>query len=206
MFLTFASIAGASYLVGSFPTAYLLVKWKTQQDVRKVGTGNVGALNSFEVTRSKVVGIGVLVVDLAKGAAAIMLCCSLFGNSLVFLGLSAAGVIIGHNYPIWLRFQGGRGLAPAAGALLVINWIFVIVWCAVWLITYGVARNVHKGNIVAIVVTPIISALLAGSMVEWGVLQKDDSGLFILLGFLLSTLLFLRHFKPLKEMLSKKAH
>ncbi|MEK6570159.1 MAG: glycerol-3-phosphate acyltransferase [Bacteroidota bacterium] len=194
-----------SYFIGSLPTAYLLVKWKTHQDVRKMGTGNVGALNSYEVTRSKFVGLTVLAVDLIKGALAVVLTRSWSGGSFVFLGLAALAVVVGHNYPVWLSFKGGRGLAPAAGAVLVVNWVFVIVWGAMWALTYFLTKNIHKGNIFAIVVTPFLTLLLSGSMVDWGMLEVGDRESFVLLGFLLCAFLFLRHLQPLKEILSGKS-
>ena len=204
MLLTFVAVAGASYLIGSLPTAYLLVKWKTHQDVRKMGSGNVGALNSYEVTRSKFVGLTVLVIDFLKGVLAVTLSRVVFGEALLILGLAAVSVVVGHNYPIWLSFKGGRGLAPAAGAVLFVNWLFVIIWSVLWALAYTFTRNIHKGNILAIVLTPFIFALLSSHMVEWGMLREEDSSMFILFGFLLCTLFFLRHLRPLKEILFKK--
>jgi glycerol-3-phosphate acyltransferase PlsY len=203
--VTYVAIVGMSYLIGSFPTAYLLVKWKTQQDVRRMGTGNVGALNSYEVTGSRFVGIAVLVVDLTKGVLSVVLTYGLFGRSFMLLGLSALSVVVGHNYNIWLGFKGGRGLAAAAGAVLVVNWVFVLVWGALWFITYRVTKNIHKGNVLAIVVTPFVGALLSQKMVDWGMLRGEDAGLFVVFGFLLCTLLFLRHLQPIKEILSGKS-
>jgi glycerol-3-phosphate acyltransferase PlsY len=204
VFLTYVAVVGVSYLIGSLPTAYLLVKWKTQQDVRKMGTGNVGALNSYEVTGSRFVGLAVLLVDLMKGASSVLLARFLSDGSFKFLGLSALGVVVGHNYNVWLGFKGGRGLAAAAGAVLVVNWVFVAVWGALWSGTYMLTKNIHKGNVFAIVVTPFVAGLLSEKMVDWGMLRGEDTGLFVVFGFLLCTLLFLRHLQPIKEILSGK--
>jgi glycerol-3-phosphate acyltransferase PlsY len=205
MLVTYVAIVGVSYLIGSFPTAYLLVKWKTQQDVRKMGTGNVGALNSYEVTGSRVVGFAVLIVDLIKGVFSVLLARFLSDGAFTFLGLSALSVVVGHNYNVWLGFKGGRGLAAAAGAVLVVNWVFVVVWGALWFVAYLPTRNVHKGNVLAIVVTPFVGALLSQKMVDWEMLKGEDAGLFVVFGFLLCTLLFLRHLQPIKEILSGKS-
>jgi glycerol-3-phosphate acyltransferase PlsY len=204
VFLTYVVVVGVSYLIGSLPTAYLLVKWKTQQDVRKMGTGNVGALNSYEVTGSRFVGLAVLLVDLMKGAFSVLLTRFLSDGTFTFLGLSALSVVVGHNYNVWLGFKGGRGLAAAAGAVLVVNWVFVAVWGALWSVTYMLTKNIHKGNVLAIVVTPFVAALLSEKMVDWGLLKQEDTSLFIVFGFLLCTLLFLRHLQPIREMLSGK--
>ena len=204
MFLTYVAVVGVSYAIGSLPTAYLLVKWKTRQDVRKMGTGNVGALNSYEVTGSRFVGLAVLAIDLVKGAVSVLLARLLSGGSFTFLALSALSVVAGHCYPVWLRFRGGRGLASAAGAVLIVNWIFVLVWCTLWCVAYSLTKNVHKGNVSAIVLTPLIAALLSQWMVGWGLLKEEDTALFIVFGFVLCTLLFLRHLQPIKEILSGK--
>jgi glycerol-3-phosphate acyltransferase PlsY len=204
VFFTYVAVVGVSYLIGSLPTAYLLVKRKTQQDVRKMGSGNVGALNSYEVTGSRSVGLAVLVADLMKGAFSVLMARFLCDGSFAFLGLSVLSVVVGHCYPAWLGFKGGRGLAPAAGAVLMVNWIFVLVWCTLWCVTYLLTKNVHKGNISAIVITPFIAALLSQKMVDWGLLKQEDTVLFVVFGFLLCTLLFLRHLQPIKEMLCGK--
>jgi glycerol-3-phosphate acyltransferase PlsY len=205
VFFTYVAIAVVSYLIGSLPTAYLLVKWKTQQDVRKMGSGNVGALNSYEVTGSRSVGLSVLIADLAKGAFAVLVARFICDGSFGFLGFSVLSVVVGHCYPAWLGFKGGRGLAPAAGAVLIVNWIFVVVWCTIWCVSYFLTRNVHKGNLSAIVMTPFIAALLSQKMVDWGLLREEETVLFVFFGFLLCTLLFLRHLQPVKEILSGKS-
>jgi glycerol-3-phosphate acyltransferase PlsY len=167
-----------------------------------MGTGNVGALNSYEVTGSRLVGLAVLAVDLVKGAVSVLFARLLSDGSFTFLALSAFCVVLGHCYPVWLSFKGGRGLASAAGAVLVVNWIFVLVWCALWFVTYLLTRNVHKGNVSAIAVTPFIAALLSQRMVDWGLLRQEDTTLFIVFGFLLCALLFTRHLQPIREILS----
>jgi glycerol-3-phosphate acyltransferase PlsY len=204
VFLTYVAVAGVSYLIGSLPTAYLVVKWRTQQDIRKMGSGNVGALNSYEITGSRLVGLAVLLVDLIKGTLSVLVA-RLFDSSFAVLGLSVLSVVVGHCYPAWLGFKGGRGLAAAAGAVLVVNWVFVLVWCSLWSVTYLLTRNVHKGNVSAIVVTPFIAALLSRRMVDWGLLKEELTLQFVAFGFLLCTLLFLRHLQPIKEILSRKS-
>ena len=123
-FLSFLS----GYLVGSFPTGYLLVKRKSNLDITVSGSGNAGAFNASVVTGSKVLGIAVGLIDGLKGAAAVLI-----GELLLpgFWGsaVGVLGAVIGHNYPVWLRFKGGRGLATACGGLLLLGPSYVIVWC-----------------------------------------------------------------------------
>jgi acyl phosphate:glycerol-3-phosphate acyltransferase len=140
----------AGYLIGSFPTAYLAVRWKSNVDIRKTGSGNVGTLNSFQVTRSKAVGVTVLIVDVLKGVVAVMV-----GRMLVpglpFVGVAFAGAaaVVGHTYPIWLLFKGGRGLATAAGAMGSVSFPLVAAWMAAWGIGFAFTRVVNVASFAA---------------------------------------------------------
>ncbi|MDE3058258.1 MAG: glycerol-3-phosphate acyltransferase, partial [Bacteroidota bacterium] len=117
-----------SYLIGSFPTAYFVVKRNTQKDIRSLGSGNVGGMNAYEVTGNKFVGILVVGIDALKGIVVVLAVKLLISSAVdvVIVGMTAG--IIGHCYPVWLKFHGGRGLAIGAGMLLVTAWIFVAVW------------------------------------------------------------------------------
>jgi glycerol-3-phosphate acyltransferase PlsY len=147
-------------VIGSLPTAYFMVRWKSKVDIRKAGSGNVGTLNSYLVTRSKVVGITVLIVDLLKGAVSVVV-----GRALVpelpFIGSALAGIaaVIGHTYPVWLGFKGGRGLAPAAGVMAVVSPLLVAAWLIGWGIGFAIFRAVNIASIIACWL--LIAALIA---------------------------------------------
>ena len=145
------------YLIGSIPTAYLVVMWKAQLDIRGKGSGNVGALNAFEVSGSKLVGALVLLLDLGKGAIAVWLVSRLFGDDLWIRGMAGIGAVVGHNYSFWLRFRGGRGLSTAAGVMLGLDWILVVLWCLLWIACYLYPRNVHVANISASLLSPVLT-------------------------------------------------
>ena len=148
------------YLIGSIPTAFLAVRWKSKVDIRKTGSGNVGTLNSYEVTRSKAVGLTVLVVDVLKGVAAVAV-----GRTLVpglpFVGVAVAGTaaVIGHSYPVWLLFKGGRGLATAAGAMGSLSFPLVGALLAAWGIGFAITRAVNVASFIACVL--LLCLLLA---------------------------------------------
>jgi glycerol-3-phosphate acyltransferase PlsY len=148
------------YIIGSFPTAFLAVRWKSKADIRKTGSGNVGTLNSYEVTRSKAVGLTVLVVDVLKGASAVALGWTLVPG-LPFVGAAFAGTaaVIGHSYPIWLLFKGGRGLATAAGAMGSLSFPLVGAWLAAWGIGFAITRAVNAASFIACVL--LLGLLLA---------------------------------------------
>ena len=128
------AVAIAAYLIGSFPTAYVIGKQARGIDISKNGTGNVGAMNAYEVTGSKMIGIAVGAIDIMKGTVATSLAEYALGPT---AGIVAAFfTVLGHNYSIFLRFKGGRGLATAAGALLVIQPLCV----AIYVVVYSILR------------------------------------------------------------------
>jgi glycerol-3-phosphate acyltransferase PlsY len=186
------------YIIGSIPTAYVLVRWKSRVDIRKTGSGNVGTLNSFLVTRSWSVGAIVLIVDLLKGSGAVLVG-SLVGGGTAIAAVSAGiSAILGHIFPIWLEFRGGKGLAPAAGAVLAIIWVVVPVWMFFWLCSFAVMRNTDPANAFASV---IVLALAAGIPPE---VYAHFAGLYdagVLRWFvvLVMGIILLRHVVPVKE-------
>ena len=115
-------------------------------DIREVGSGNVGTLNSYAVTRSKPVALGVLAGDLLKGALAVVLAREVLAGGFVVESVAGIGAVLGHNFPFSLRFRGGRGLAPAAGAMLVLGWPVVPVWLLLWGIAYLFLKEVNLAN------------------------------------------------------------
>jgi acyl phosphate:glycerol-3-phosphate acyltransferase len=143
------------YILGSIPTAYLAVRWQSKLDIRTAGSGNAGALNSFEVTRSRAVGIAVLLADLGKGIAAVLLT-SRFGGDIGAQMAATLAVVAGHNYPVWLWFKGGRGLATAAGASLIVFWGLVPAWCFLWAVGFAVLRSVNPASAVACVLSAAV--------------------------------------------------
>ncbi len=145
------------YLVGSIPFSYLAARMSDGIDLRHSGTGNLGAMNSYESTGKKWVGVVVFILDFLKGTAV-----ALFARSFaygIFAPVAAASlaVIIGHNHSVFMKFRGGRGLSAAAGALLQINPFALILWVVMWLTGYFVIKkNVHVANITASLMTPIL--------------------------------------------------
>jgi len=126
-----------AYLIGSFPTAYFFVKGFTGQDIRKIGSGNVGAINAWRTLKKaglgKLATIGflvILVIDIAKGALAIFLAQKILLAPHLFIGwgLAAFFVVLGHNYSIFLKFSGGRGAACLIGILLYLDILALLVW------------------------------------------------------------------------------
>ena len=186
------------YCIGSFPTAYLFVKWKTRIDIRKAGTGNVGARNTYDVTGSKRLGVVVLVIDLLKGVLAVVLLLVLFDREFGTMAISGIGAVLGHNYPVWINFKGGRGLATAAGVMLVLGWVFVGAWAIAWFIVNRFAHNVHIANVVATAVSPFVVLIIPVKNLPLFVSTTGGS-LFIVVT-ILCLLILLRHVEPIIEL------
>lgn len=165
MLSLFAS-AVLGYLLGSFPTAYLVVRWKASVDIRKEGSGNVGSLNSYLVSRSFWVGAAVLLIDLAKGALAVILAKTAHNGAFDPAVVAGCAAVIGHNYPAWLGFRGGRGLAPAAGVMLALGWPAVAAWLLLWAVAYAPLREVNAANAAASLAILILFLLLPGEWLE----------------------------------------
>ena len=172
-------------------------------DIRTSGSGNVGAMNAFEVTNSKRIGIMVLLGDLLKGTIAVVVGFLIFGSSnQTAIGIISVAVVLGHNYPVWLRFKGGRGLSTAAGVMLVMNWVFVALWCALWGILYKLMKDIHRANIIASFASPLILFLLPRNILDVTLPRfvLPETALYV--SFSICALILLRHTEQLRLMFS----
>jgi glycerol-3-phosphate acyltransferase PlsY len=129
-----------SYLLGSFPSGYVLARLFYGKDLRKEGSGNVGTLNSLRVTRSKSLSIAVLIIDVAKGYFALLVASFLIIPD--YFIVPALTVIIGHMYPVWLGGRGGRGLATLAGVFLFLKPEIVGIWWLMFSLFYVFLVNI----------------------------------------------------------------
>ena len=163
LILAYILIVLAAYLLGSIPTGYLVARAKGI-DIRTVGSGNIGATNAFRVL-GKPAGVFVLLTDALKGWFAVWVMAVWILNTVappdpsdglrtiaaIIAGLFA---VIGHNYPCWLKFKGGKGIATSAGVLVaLVPWALVII-LSVWILLVLTTRYVSIGSIAAGVVLP----------------------------------------------------
>ena len=153
-------LIAAGYLIGSIPFALLLARRWGAADLRQVGSGNLGAANVLR-TSGTPLGLTVMILDVGKGAATVLAAYVAAGsnNSMAAAGAAA---IVGHIYPIWLRFHGGKGVAVAAGVFSVLAPLASVVAAAVFFATVGLTRIVSLGSVAATVTLPSI-AWLTGS-------------------------------------------
>ncbi|MCX7634039.1 MAG: glycerol-3-phosphate 1-O-acyltransferase PlsY [Turneriella sp.] len=149
------AIAFAAYLVGSFPTAYLVVRWLKGIDIRTVGSGNVGATNAMRVL-GKRWGIAILMVDALKGFVPVLLVLNHFPGSESQRYAMLAGIctMLGHAFPVWLRFRGGKSVATGLGVMLALVPLAVLAVLPVFVLVVVLSRYVSLGSIVAALLLP----------------------------------------------------
>ena len=197
----------SSYLIGSIPFSFFMVKMFHNKNIITEGSGNAGAMNSYELSNNKLTGIIVLLIDLLKGALVVLIYNSFLKPDISLLYISAFWVVLGHNTSIFLGFKGGRGLSTAAGIFLLINPYLIISWILMWFAGYYVIRkNVHIANSIAL----IGSTILAFSTPDQLLSAFDFLGIGHYIGIKLlysvvSILILIKHIKPLKELLATGA-
>ncbi len=155
-------VAIVAYIIGSIPTGYLIVKAKTGQDIRTVGSGSTGATNVKRVLGKNYFFL-VMLLDALKGALPVVLA-KLFATVGVSLGLApviaAIAVIIGHSKSIFLQFKGGKSVASGVGTILALNWVVGIVIALVWGVITYTTKYVSVGSIIALVISPFVMYFL----------------------------------------------
>lgn len=170
------------YLLGSIPFGLLLTRLAGTQDIRAIGSGNIGATNVLRTGR-KGLAAATLLCDVLKGAAAVVLANWLFGRDAALLAGLAA--FLGHVFPVWLRFKGGKAVATYIGILLGIavlgaSWIPLVAFLALWLAVAAVSRYSSLAALVACAATPAIL---------WATGDRREAALFLLL----SVVVFIKH-------------
>lgn len=148
-----ALLAVLAYLVGSFPTAYVIGKNVRGIDISRKGTGSIGAMNAYAVTGSKTIGIVVGAIDILKGLVVTLLAQYKFG--LTASVIAALFVVLGHNYSIFMRFKGGRGLATAAGSFLIIQPVCVAIYLLVYFVLRAAKLKLYFSSVSGILIASI---------------------------------------------------
>lgn len=189
------------YLIGSFPTAYFLLKKSKGIDITKTGSGNVGAMNSFEITKSKSIGFSVLIIDALKGWLSAFLSYELIENNFSITVLGLIFAIIGHCYSPWIKFKGGRGLATSAGGAIFISLPVLFIWSILWLIFYSIKKDIHFGNIFATILSLIIPFLFSKEIISFSFIQPKNQIEFPIFISLIMIIILSKHFEPLKSLL-----
>jgi glycerol-3-phosphate acyltransferase PlsY len=184
--LHFAIAFALGYLCGSIPFGVLLTRLTGGPDLRAVGSGNIGATNVLRTGR-KGLAAATLAGDMLKGTVAVLLAGYILGHD--FAIAAAIGAFLGHLFPVWLRFRGGKGVATYIGLLLGLAWPAAVFFCAVWLAIAALSRYSSLAALIASAVTPPFL---------WWRSDPRDAAVFLLL----SVLLWIMHGANIARLLS----
>lgn len=180
----FYAAAALGYLLGSVPFGLVLTKLAGHGDVRRIGSGNIGATNVLR-TGSKGLAALTVLLDGGKGAAAFWIA-GLLGPDMAVL--AGGGAFLGHLFPVWLRFRGGKGVATALGILIAASWAAGLLACLTWLAAAAAFRYSSLAALAALAVAPVCMWHLAD-------LQRTEFAAF------LAVLVFVRHHANIRRLL-----
>jgi glycerol-3-phosphate acyltransferase PlsY len=157
--ITILLIPAVAYLLGSIPFGLLVAKVFGRGDVRKEGSGNIGATNVSRVA-GPLAGILTLLLDGAKGAAAVLVAGRYSNDSAMWMVIAGLAALVGHCFPVWLKFKGGKGVATAAGVYLALCPPAFLAGLILFLLVAGVSRYVSLGSVAAAVAMPLLMYFL----------------------------------------------
>lgn len=190
---TLGLTAAAGYLLGSIPFGVILTRMGGAGDVRQIGSGNIGATNVLRTGR-KDLALATLLLDAGKGAAALLLARWLFDND-VAAAIAGGAAFLGHLFPVWLGFKGGKGVATFFGLMIAAWWPLGLVAAGLWLLTAALFRISSLSALVASAATPVLSLLPIAA------LGLPTSMPITLVAALAAVLIWVRHHQNISRLL-----
>ena len=176
-----------SYLMGSIPFGFMLTKIFLKKDIREIGSGNIGATNALR-TGNKVIGYLTLILDILKAVVPIIYV-KIFYEDFVYVASLCA--FLGHVFPIWLKFKGGKGVATYVGILFAINFYFGIIFAISWFITFFISKYSSLSSLVGAASIPVYLLILT----------QFDQVIFFTIMFVL---IFFTHRENIKRLKNKE--
>ena len=198
MILATLLIAAVAYLLGSVPTGYLLVRLFRNEDIRSIGSGNIGATNVLR-SGSKGLGAATFLLDVLKGCAAVWIGALLASVVLPDMplrnaqALAAVAAVIGHMFPVWLRFKGGKGVATGFGVFLVAAPLAALAAITVFAVVLLLSRYVSLASILGAASFPPFA---------WMLVRGDKPAFFIAAQIIVSLLIILKHHQNIRRLLA----
>ena len=177
----------ASYLMGSIPFGFILTKIFLKKDIREIGSGNIGATNALR-TGNKTIGYSTLVLDIFKAVAPVIYVKVFYQD---FLYIASLCAFLGHVFPIWLKFKGGKGVATYVGILFAINIYFGVIFTISWFVTFFISKYSSLSSLVGAASIPIYLLILT----------QFDQGIFFTIMFVL---IFFTHRENIKRLKNKE--
>jgi len=179
------------YLLGSIPVGFLLVRWKKNIDIRTVGSGNIGATNVTRVL-GKPWGVSVAIFDMAKGGVLVLMCKYLLGMDPMALTVIGIASVLGHNFPVWLRFKGGKGVSTTYGVLFALCPLGALLSGAVWYVTMRITKYVSVASMASVCLAPFFMKLLG------------SHPYYVYGGVILAFLVLIRHKSNIRNLIEGK--
>ena len=176
-----------SYLMGSIPFGFILTKIFLKKDIREIGSGNIGATNALR-TGNKALGYSTLILDILKAILPVIYVKIFYED---FLYVASLCAFLGHVFPIWLKFQGGKGVATYVGILFAINIYFGIIFTISWFITFFISKYSSLSSLIGAASIPIYLLILT----------QFDQGIFFTIMFVL---IFFTHRENIKRLKNKE--
>ena len=192
------------YLLGSIPSAYIIVKKFRRIDITKEGSGNIGTLNSLEVTNSKLIGYSVLTIDFLKGSLSAFIPMIIFPGEFGYPALGLLFAVFSHCFNPWLQFKGGRGLATAAGGAAIILPILLVLWCVLWVIFYLMKKNIHFANIRSTIFSLLVVFGTSDIVLKYAFPKPVSTSTLVMVCSAVLILIFIRHIDPLKQYIAEQ--
>ena len=175
------------YLMGSIPFGFILTKIFLKKDIRKIGSGNIGATNALR-TGNKIIGYSTLILDILKAVVPVIYV-KIFYQDLLYIASLCA--FLGHVFPIWLKFKGGKGVATYVGILFAINFYLGIVFTISWFVTFFVSKFSSLSSLVGALSVPVYLLILT----------QIDQVIFFSIMFIL---IFFTHRENIKRLKNKE--
>jgi acyl phosphate:glycerol-3-phosphate acyltransferase len=200
MYYLLSAIIG--YLLGSLPTGYLMLK-RQGIDIMTSGSGNVGAMNTFDITNSKVTGLLVFFIDAIKGLLSVYLPLLLFPFGFGYAAIALLFAILSHCYNPWIKFKGGRGLATSLGGAVLITPFIPALWLSTWILVYLIKRDILLGNILATILSLLIILAFPDFVYQYSFPKAESISSLMFFSTTLLIIIFIKHIDPLMELLTK---
>jgi acyl phosphate:glycerol-3-phosphate acyltransferase len=187
----FVLTAACSYLLGSIPFGYILVRVFRGQDVRQTGSGNIGATNVSRTSPG--LGALTLILDALKGLSAVAITRMLFPGHDTLLGTAAVFAMVGHMFPVWLRFKGGKGVATGLGSFILLTPKSILVMVGIFVVILLAFRYVSLASIFAVALFPLLAWILEP--------YRDDPAMLALIATA-SLLIIVKHRENIRRLLA----
>ena len=184
--MTLSIIIIVCYLIGSIPFGFILTKIFLKKDIRNIGSGNIGATNALR-TGNKIIGYSTLSLDILKAIFPILLIKFYFPE---YIYVSSLSVFLGHLFPIWLKFKGGKGVATYVGILFCLNFMIGIIFTITWFLIYLIFKFSSLSSLIASLIIPIYQFFY----------MNDQNYYFYIIMFIL---IFFTHRENIKRLINK---